>query len=303
MRWLSGHKKDVRAVAFAPDGRLVSGGSDRTVRVWSPLSGECLQTIRAPNVVYAVAVSPDGNTLASAGRHKHVSAGANTIALWALDEERARGEHVWQMGGLAHSIWSLAFSADGQYLAAACRKIGNGGCVNGAGAHWWRLPTLLDDADFADTTAYTVAFSPAGTALALTREWAVALFDQPDGNERFSYPLQSSWAAAIAFVSAGKELVIAANSFLHFADATEHRKPWRIKTGARAVTALAVSPDGQLLLAGGRPGTVECYEVASRALRATFDFGVGGVNGVAFAPDGWTFAVAGDKGLVVCDVG
>jgi hypothetical protein len=36
--------------------------------------------------------------------------------------------------------------------------------------------------------------------------------------------------------------------------------------------------------------------------RAAFDFEIGGVHGLAVAPDGLTFAVAGDRGLMLGDV-
>src|SRR5581483_11534234 len=123
-----------------------------------------------------------------------------------------------------------------------------------------------------------------------------AVFDSPNGAERLSYPLTSSWAAGVAFIPVGNTLVIAANSFLLFADATQYQKPHRVKSAIRNLTALALSPDGQMLLAGGSPGTVEVYDVPTRSRRVAFDFEIGRVHGLAFAPDGCTFAAAGDEG-------
>src|SRR5690349_12786974 len=90
MRLLQGHSKDVRAVAYAPDGRLVSGGDDRTARVWDAIAGTCLHVLKAPNVVYAVATSPDG-TAAIAGRAARRASGSNAIHLWNLDTGRQEG--------------------------------------------------------------------------------------------------------------------------------------------------------------------------------------------------------------------
>src|SRR4051812_29412347 len=68
MRVLDGHLKDVRTVAFLPDGRLLSGGSDKSVRVWDPVTGSCITTIKAKGPVYAVVAAPDGQSFAHAGR-------------------------------------------------------------------------------------------------------------------------------------------------------------------------------------------------------------------------------------------
>lgn len=53
MHTLSGHDSFVYSLATIPDslgGGLVSGGEDRTVRVWRAADGECEQTITVPAV-------------------------------------------------------------------------------------------------------------------------------------------------------------------------------------------------------------------------------------------------------------
>jgi WD40 repeat protein len=253
-------------------------------------------------------VSPDGKTLAYAGRQPTSGLGPNTIKLWDLENAQPEGEYIWDVPKdfphyyVSRSIWSLSFSPDGQYLAAACRSPGSANTMYGAGGHWWRRGHPFANGPFPDLTTYAVRFAQAGTAVAITRERAVAVLNGPDGLERLGYRLTSAWAAGVVFTPSGKVLVIAANSFLYFADATKYQKPRPIKTGIRTLTALAVSPDGQMLLAGGSPGTVEVYDVSTRTRKVTFDFEIGRVHGLAFAPDGCTFAAGGDEGLVVCDV-
>ena len=44
------------------------------------------------------------------------------------------------------------------------------------------------------------------------------------------------------------------------------------------------------------------YDPDTGSLRVRYDFGLGGVNAVAVAPDGLTFAAAGDDGLAVFDL-
>src|SRR4051812_7997704 len=60
----------------------VTGGDDRTLRVWSLVNHELVDTIWIPvgpgNVgrIYAVAISPDGSTIAGGGWTEHIDRGA-----------------------------------------------------------------------------------------------------------------------------------------------------------------------------------------------------------------------------------
>jgi WD40 repeat protein len=126
LRTLAGHSQAVVGLAFSRDGRrLASGSDDSTIRLWRTADGAPLRTLAAGNHIYAVAFSPDGRLLASAGRAR----GAVGTFLHQLTGAIAPGPvlRLWDVrtGNLLaaapqpEDAMFVAFSPDGSHLATA----------------------------------------------------------------------------------------------------------------------------------------------------------------------------------------
>jgi WD40 repeat protein len=75
-------------------------------------------------------------------------------------------------------------------------------------------------------------------------------------------------------------------------------------TGPHVSTDAAFSPDGRVIAVASLDGAVTLRDAVTLRETARFDWGVGPVHGVAFAPDGLTCAAGADRGrVVVWDLG
>jgi WD40 repeat protein len=64
---LRGHEGGVNALAVLADERLVSGGDDRTVRVWNTRTGKMLAMFAADGTILSVLGLPNGMIAAGDG--------------------------------------------------------------------------------------------------------------------------------------------------------------------------------------------------------------------------------------------
>ena len=115
------HTARINNIASDAQGRyLVTASDDKTARVWDIATGKLLSTLRPPQGVgnegrlYAVALSPDGATVAVGGWTGYEWEKSSSIYLF----DRASGKLLSRLSGL-YAIVHLAYSMDGRYLAVS----------------------------------------------------------------------------------------------------------------------------------------------------------------------------------------
>jgi|GEM_PF-1738438 len=106
-KWLTGHRSQVRAVHFAPDGKSLASADATSILLWR------LNALKEPRRLEnsadagSLAFSPDGHYLASAATN-------GQIRLWDLESDQSASV------GDPHFNWSfLAWSPDGSQLLAS----------------------------------------------------------------------------------------------------------------------------------------------------------------------------------------
>ena len=266
---------EVYDVTFAPEGTALASGSTEGIGLWDLETRT--GTTTSPSGATAVALTPDGGTLASANPEGEVQ---------LLD--LASGQAVATLPGHAPPIRSLAFSPDGTLLASGAADA----------IRLWDL--AAQTSILLPVKAAAIAFSPDGERLASGSGAGdgVQLWDLATLKE---VPLTPNWGYihAVAFSPDGT-LVASGGD-----DGTV--KLWNVATGEpvavleghgyKPVQSVAFSPDGTLL-ASGADLAVNLWDPVTKGLLAALQGEGRGINSVAFSPDGARVAAGTQDGKI-----
>ncbi|HWB13496.1 MAG TPA: WD40 repeat domain-containing protein [Pirellulales bacterium] len=307
---LRGHTGPIRAVAFSPDRRLVATAAEvASPAAKSELAEAFLWDVNSAiplarlhwhrNSIAALAFSPDGRVLATAGKDHAISIWNVERGLW----DTVIGVHEWALYGHQAAVtavafsptvaclvtaatdqtlrfwdpesWTLirtinvgrtgegriAFSPCGRYLASVWSSRGPATIWNAANGERHLELRLPVDEDSADTE---VGFSPDGSRLIVLSEHQVRLWDISTCQVLASFEAPGTESLAVSprtavIATGGYDAETGANVSLW--DAASLARTREFGGHGQPVSAVAFSCDGKMLVSGGRDGVANVWEV------------------------------------------
>ena len=274
---------------FSPDGGhlYVSYAGERytVLKTWNAVTGRPVpEGLSSPLTVFAMALSPDGRSLATGGREGAVKV-----------RDTRTGRDLRAMRTFDGTVLSLAFRpTDGRGLAVA------------AGRDVW-VRAWKDTADHEPAILHgegggktAVAYSPDGRCLASCGEdGRVEVWDARSNQLLRRLDGGAGGYTVVAYSPDGHQLLAAGRDGVVYTWDAETGSPERsLSVQDTELAEAAFSPDGRRIATAGRDRRVRVWDLASGEPLVDCDGHESAVGGVRFSPDSRRLASAGGDGSV-----
>jgi WD40 repeat protein len=297
-----GHESRLTTVAFSADGhRLVSGGYDKTARVWNlrqpapePLVLSHAATVRA------AAFSPKG---------EHIATGddTGTLRIWNMANP---GEPV-SVDAHNGPLRALCFSSDGSVLITG----GDDGAVT-----QWETDRLFraegSEEDVADKSGSLTQHAAPVTRIAISadgrllatgdQQGEVHVWDLAAGAETSLLDCHEDEIVGLAFLSQAATLLTVGRD--RTINVWRSKRPFSprlaaLDNGDVKLWALAVAPNDAAIYAGGRPGYLAAWDLETGERTRLFEGFEGTIDAVALNSQGTHIGCCGwkEQNVVVFD--
>lgn len=245
--WMEEHDAAVNAVVYLGEGRVVSGGDDYSLRYWDSATGETRLLGQHQAKIIQLSRAPDGNHVASASWDR-------TARVWALD---GNGVSV-EMAGHANTVNDVAFSPDGARLYTASSD----GTIRIWDAATGEFKRRLIEHGFGINT---LVMSEDESWLAYGAvDGGTRVVSLPEGEIMGDYTADRRPVLAMDYNTEADRIAIGdAHGYIMLIDTNA----WRIADDFKAtlsgpIWALAFSPDGQNIHAGGLDNAMYSWPLA-----------------------------------------
>lgn len=268
---------EVSRLDYHPNGQKLAMGTSYRGKIYEMETENYTETATLLDVtgVFAMAYSPDGNSLAVGASNKHEPTGTYRTHLYVLGEN--------PVDTIIGDIFDIAFHPDGSEVAIA----GHGGHY---GLQIWTVgPEYVRKFNFNNIKAWASAYSKDGSKLFVGAISGLYTLDATnDYNEIEAIQLDTVRLVAIA--PSGEWLAIARGTFkktLEFYRVENGLTPMATYTLPYAAQAFAFSPESTLLAVGYREDSMrlDFYQAPDWKVVYTHKLeGISGISSMAFKP-------------------